>query len=102
MQERFPEMDSQQKQNLYNAIRDESVSFVFFPSIELRDKIAKGSDDLINQLPEGMPEIILGCPRDSGIRLDSDLIMKVVTGNIDLKNAHLLAHGEIRVITGNA
>tara|TARA_B100000614_G_scaffold262903_1_gene299865 strand:- start:32867 stop:33169 length:303 start_codon:yes stop_codon:yes gene_type:complete len=98
MQEKFPEMDSQQKQKLYNAIKDESVSFVFFPSVELRDKIAKGSDELLNQLPEGMPGIILGCPRDSGIRLDADLVMKVIEGTVDAKNAHLLAHGDIRVI----
>jgi len=93
----FEDITNEERQKIVNAVKDKKAQFIFIPSRDLKDKIAKGGDPMLGQLPEGMPAILLGCPDGKGISLSPNLVIKIVNGTIDKRNSYLLSLGEVIV-----
>jgi hypothetical protein len=71
------------------------ADFMFEPSVELCNKIAKG--DLKAQgINRVMTSIIL---QRKPIRLDSNMVIKYCQGTLDTKNTWLFNNGNIRVVS---
>ena len=88
----------EQRQQLKNAIKDSNTDFVFLPSAELKQNIAKGNDPKLSKLASKLIVTILQMSNDQGILLSKDLVLKDVEGNIDENHQYVLNSGEIRVI----
>jgi len=90
-------LTKEELQRFRNAINDDKAVFIFIPSSLLKEKLLRGDDSILNELPLGMAEILMGCPVGGGISTDGNLVMKFLDGSIDKQNGYLFSLGEIRV-----
>ena len=80
---------------LKNAIMDSRCIFFVLPTVALKEKIVKASDEKINQLPSELKTLFL---EDKGFYVENDMISKFVDGSLDEKNKYLLSMCDIRVV----
>jgi len=80
---------------------DKEVEFYFVPSQELRNRIARGGDPILDQLPESAKKIILTCPPGKGISQYNQMVLKYIEGTLDKRNSYVFDLGEIRVQNAN-
>jgi len=73
------------------------IEFYFIPSTELKNRIARGGDLIIDQLPALARKVILTLPTDKGISLYSPTVLKYLEGTLDQRNSYILDLGEIRI-----
>jgi len=70
------------------------ADFMFIPSSDLCDMIAKGSPETI-EINSVLLAILL---TRKPIRLDSNMVIKYCHGTLDSKNTWLFDHGDIKVV----
>lgn len=80
---------------------DNEVEFYFVPSAELKNRIVRGGDPIIDKLPKLAKSIILELPFDKGIALYTPMVLKYIEGSLDKNNSYIFDLGEIRVRNEN-
>lgn len=95
----LPKLSSEQILRLRNAVLDPKSLFCFIPFASLRDRIAAGSDEVINSLPQNIKEVFLSMPNGAGLAITNDMVMRYLDDTIDEKNKKILDQGEIRIIS---
>jgi hypothetical protein len=73
------------------------IEFYFVPSTDLKNRIIRGGDLIIDQLPKLAKEVILNLPSGQGISVYSPMVMKYIEGTLDVKNSYIFDLGEIRI-----
>jgi hypothetical protein len=89
---------AEELQRFKKAIQDEKVQFYFVPNSILKEKVIKGDDPIISQLPKNMKEAVLLCENGNGIYTSSKLVLSFLNNTIDENNKYFLSLGEIRVV----
>jgi hypothetical protein len=73
---------------------EDEVEFYFVPSPELRNRIARGGDPVLDKLPKAAKEMILsGRPH----ALYRPMVVKYIDGTLDKDNCYILDMGKIGV-----
>lgn len=91
-------LTQEQKLKLRNAIEDPNVEFVFLPSAELKRRIANGTDPRLSKLASKLTVTMLQISSGQGIILDKNLVMKMVSGNLDENHEYVFSLGEVIVV----
>lgn len=75
----------------------DKVEFYFVPSNELRNRIVRGGDPVIDELPALAKKVFLELPYGQGIALYTPMVLKYIEGTLGKKNSYIFDMGEIRV-----
>lgn len=75
----------------------DKVEFYFVPSAELRNRIARGGDPIIDELPPLAKKVFLELQYGQGIALYTPMVLKYIEGTLGKKNSYIFDMGEIRV-----
>jgi len=79
----------------------DEVEFFFLPSAELKNRIVRGGDPIIDALPSMAKRIFLELPDGKGIALYTPMVIKYIDGTLDKNNSYIFDLGEIRVRNAN-
>jgi len=79
------------------AVKDDKATFFFVPNNLLKDKITEGKDPILTKLPKYVIETLLICGNNSGILIDTNMVVSYLNNKLDKNNAYLLSMGEVRV-----
>ena len=80
---------------------ENEVEFYFLPSAELKNRIIRGGDPIIDKLPVLARKIFLELPDGKGISLYFPMVLKYIDGTLDKNNSYIFDLGEIRVKNEN-
>jgi len=76
---------------------ENEIEFYFVPSQELINRIVRGGDPIIDQLPELAKKVFLGASKNQGHALHVPMVLKYIEGTLDARNSYIFDLGEIRV-----
>jgi len=79
----------------------DEIEFFFLPSAELKNRIIRGGDPVIDALPSMAKRIFLELPDGKGIALYTPMVIKYIDGVLDKNNSYIFDLGEIRVRNAN-
>lgn len=79
----------------------EEVEFYFLPSAELKRRIVRGGDPIIDKLPTLAKKIFLELEQYKGIALYTPMVLKYIDGTLDRNNSYIFDLGEIRIRNEN-
>ena len=80
---------------------ENEVEFYFIPSNELKNRMVRGGDPIIDKLPALARKIFLELPPGKGIALYFPMVLKYIEGTLDRDNSYIFDLGEIRVRNEN-
>ena len=80
---------------------EDEVEFFFLPSAELKNKIARGGDPILDKLPPLAKKCLLEVPYGKGLALYRPMVIKYIDGTLDKDNSYIFDMGEIRVQNAN-
>lgn len=80
---------------------ENEVEFYFIPSAELKNRIIRTGDPVIDKLPVMAKRIFLELPQDKGVALYTPMVLKYIDGTLDRNNSYIFDLGEIRVRNEN-
>jgi hypothetical protein len=80
---------------------ENEIDFYFLPSKELKEKIIRGGDPIIDKLPKLAKTSFLELPYGKGIALYTPMVIKYIDGTLDKNNSYIFDLGEIRVRNAN-
>jgi hypothetical protein len=87
-------METNNINQIRNAIKDPKAMIYVIASEELKKKIISGSDPLINSMPKEASQLFL---EGKALAVENDMIVKWLDGHIDAKNKKVLDLCNIRV-----
>lgn len=77
------------------------IDFYFVPSAELKNKIVRGGDPILDKLPFLAKKIFLELPQDKGVALLTSMVLKYIDGTLDKNNSYIFDLGEIKIHNEN-
>lgn len=80
---------------------EDEVEFFFIPSVELKNRLVRGGDPIIDKLPDMAKKLFLNLPEGKGISLHTPMVIKYIDGVLDKNNSYIFDLGEIRVRNAN-
>jgi len=80
---------------------ENEVEFIFIPSVELKNRIIRGGDSIIDKLPPLARKVFLELPEGKGIALYFPTVLKYIDKTLDRNNSYIFDLGEIRVRNEN-
>ena len=76
---------------------EDEIEFYFVPSAELKNRIVRGGDPILDKLPTLAKKVFLELPQDKGVALYFPMVLKYIEGTLDKNNSYIFDLGEIRV-----
>jgi len=87
-----PDLTPEQLKRVRAILNQDDPPFVFVPSSDFRQLIARGGHHIADQLPEKIKVAYLS---GQGLRIDKEMVMKWLDETLDEKNAFMLNNGSI-------